>query len=170
MWKYTLLRGLVQLSSLATFILFLVLQSKFPRYFLGSIVYSALSLFNFVFMCLNHNQKLGFMKNYAFLLLLIVLTLAPAIWNIVYLVDIAKDCGPINNYYCALELTTTLPQLGWGLFGTFLGQEVLFFIYFLCYKRDEDEVKLKNREYQSFSAQAYAGQGNYLPVPGNHVN
>ena len=170
-WKYTLMRTLVQLSSIATMIMFIVAQTKFPGYFLGSIIYSALSIFNFVFMCLSHEKKLGFMTNYLFFIVLLVLCLAPAIWNIVYLTDIAKDCGYINNYYCALELTTTLPHLGWGLFAAFVIQESLFITYFMAYKRDQDEVKAGNSVGQGFAAQAYPGQAGYAPVvAGNHLN
>ena len=48
------------------------------------------------------------MRSYSYLVGLVITVGAFLIWNIVYMVEKAKECGP-PYYYCAYELTNTLP-------------------------------------------------------------
>ena len=173
-WRYTLMRTLIQLSSIATIIVFFLAQSQFPGYFLGSIAYSGLAIFNLVFVCLAHDQKLAFMKNYLFFILFLVATGGLLSWNIIYLAGIASECGA-PYYFCAYELTNTLPQLGWGLLSAFVVQEAIFLTYFGIYKKDHDDIKLVNEgnfqngayPNQIDGASSYPNQMGYAPVANN---
>ena len=80
------------------------------------------------------------MKNYVFIIIVFVAAGVPLVWNIIYLAQIASDCGA-PYYYCAYELTFTLPLFGWSLFSAFFVQQATFLTYFIIYKKDLDEVK-----------------------------
>ena len=154
-WKYTLVRLLLSLNSVATLIMFLVVQLKYPGFFMGSVVYVALAVFNLVFLCLPHKSKLHLMRNWVFLIVQDLLANAILIWNIVNNVKTVSMCGA-PYYYCSLDLRTTLPQLGWAQFAVFLSQQCLFIVYFVMYKKDQD--KLGKEGVPLVVETAYAGQ------------
>lgn len=84
-WKYTLLRIMCQLTTVATFVFFLIMQNKYPKFFMPSLAFVGLGIFNFVFFCLAHHAKVALMKNYAVFIVIALISVGLLVWNIVYM-------------------------------------------------------------------------------------
>ena len=83
---YTFLRVSTQSMTLFLLAYFIYMQTKWPGYFLGAILYLTLGVANFVFFCLSHPTKLQILSNIIFWLIWGGLTLGAFIWHLVYII------------------------------------------------------------------------------------
>ena len=136
----------------------------YPRFFMGGLAYVGFAIFHFVFFCLPHPTKVKMMRRLILVSLLAAVAVAFIVWNIVYMIQIRDMCGA-PYYYCSLDLRTTLPKMGWAQLGLFVWQELLFFVYFIMYRRDlkgtaDDLNQTQNAELLKAGAYPDQSMGN----------